>query len=99
MPCGPKSIDEGIRVTLVCPGYIRTPISMNALTADGQPHGKMDDNQAKGMPADVFAKRLVRAIAKKKEEVYIGGSEIYGIYLKRFLPRLLSRIVRKRKEI
>ncbi len=91
--------DKGIRVTLVCPGYIQTAISVNALTASGQTHGRMDENQEKGMPADVFAKRLVRAIKKEKEEVYIGGSEIYGIYLKRFMPGLLSRIVRARKEI
>ncbi|WP_020605577.1 SDR family oxidoreductase [Spirosoma spitsbergense] len=90
---------EGIQVTLVCPGYVKTAISVNALTASGQTYGKMDDNQEKGMPADVFAKRLVRAIEKEKEEVYIGGSEIYGIYLKRFMPGLLSRIVRRRKEI
>jgi short-subunit dehydrogenase len=90
---------EGIQVTLVCPGYVKTTISVNALTASGQIYGKMDDNQEKGMPADVFAKRLVRAIEKEKEEVYIGGSEIYGIYLKRFMPGLLSRIVRRRKEI
>jgi short-subunit dehydrogenase len=91
--------NEGIRVTLVCPGYVKTAISVNALTANGQAHGKMDDNQEKGMPADVFVKRLVRAIEKEKEEVYIGGSEIYGIHLKRFMPGLLSRIVRKRKDI
>jgi len=35
---------------------------------------------------------------KKKEEVYIGGSkELFAIYLKRFLPGLFSRIIRKAK--
>lgn len=92
-----ETYDQGLRVTLVCPGYIRTPISVHALGADGQVHGKMDANQEQGMAADEFARRLLRAVGQQKEEVYIGGSETYGIYLKRFLPGLLSRILRKRE--
>ena len=88
---------EGVRVTLVCPVYIRTPISTNALDASGHKHGKMDENQAKGMDVSEFAERLLRAVRQEKEEVYIGGNETYGIYLKRFLPGLLSRIVRNRQ--
>ncbi|ADB36273.1 SDR family oxidoreductase [Spirosoma linguale] len=90
-----ETFDAGLRVTLVCPGYIHTPISIHALGANGQQHGKMDENQEKGMPAGEFARRLLRAVAQEKEEVYIGGKETYGIYLKRFFPGLLSRILRK----
>jgi short-subunit dehydrogenase len=89
--------DAGLRVTIVCPGYIRTAISFNALEADGRAHGVMDENQDKGMTPDELARQLLRAVEQEKEEVYIGGSEIYGIYLKRFFPRMLSRILRKRK--
>lgn len=89
--------ETGLRITIVCPGYIRTAISINALKADGHTHGKMDENQDVGMAPGDFAQRLMRAVSNEKEEVYIGGSEIYGIYLKRFLPGLLSRILRNRK--
>lgn len=89
----------GLRVTLVCPGYIKTAISVNALRADGHTHGIMDENQEKGMTPIDFARRLLRAVSQGKEEVNIGGSETYGIYLKRFLPGLLSRIVRNRKGV
>lgn len=88
--------DAGLRVTLVCPGYIQTPISLHALSADGQVHGRMDANQAKGMAPDAFARQLLRAVLRQQEEVYIGGFETYGIYLKRLLPGVLSRIVRNR---
>lgn len=84
----------GLRVTLVCPGYIRTPISLNALSGNGKPHGKMDANQETGMPVTDFARRLIRAVEQEKEEIYIGGKETYAIYLKRFFPRLLSRLLR-----
>ncbi|QJW88634.1 SDR family oxidoreductase [Spirosoma taeanense] len=92
-----ETYDRGLRVTIVCPGYIRTPISLHALGADGQVHGKMDTNQEQGMDVHDFARKLLQAVSQEKEEVYIGGSETYGIYLKRFLPGLLSRILRKRE--
>lgn len=92
-----ETYDAGLRVTIVCPGYIRTPLSLHALAAHGQVHGKMDNNQAQGMASDDFARRLLKAVAQAKEEIYIGGAETYGIYLKRFLPGLLSRILRKRE--
>jgi hypothetical protein len=32
-----------------------------------------------------------------KKEVYIGGSyEVFGVYLKRFLPSMVYRLVRKK---
>lgn len=89
--------DAGIRVTIVCPGYIRTAISINALSGTGQVHNKMDDNQAKGMAPDEFARRLIRAVEREKEEVYIGGTETYGVFLKRFFPTILSWALRKRR--
>ena len=89
--------DVGIRVTIVCPGYIRTEISINALSGTGQTHNKMDDNQANGMAPDEFARRLLKAVKQQKEELYIGGKEIFGVYLKRFFPNILSWGLRKRK--
>lgn len=91
--------DAGLRVTIVCPGYVRTPISLHALAADGQVHGKMDENQQRGMTPDEFARQMLRAVSQQKEEVYIGGLETYGIYLKRFLPGVLSRILRNREGV
>jgi short-subunit dehydrogenase len=86
---------DNISVTLICPGYIRTNISLNAVAADGSKFGKMDENQAHGMSPDECAKRILDAIAKKKQEVYMGGKEVLGVYLKRFFPMILSKILRR----
>lgn len=85
---------DNIKVTMICPGFIHTPITLSALTADGTPLNKMDEAQFKGKPADWCATRIVSAIEKSKEEVYIGGREVLGVYVKRFFPRLFSRIIR-----
>lgn len=88
--------NEGLRVTMVCPGYIRTPISSSALNETGQVYGKSDKAQEQGMPADECARRMLTAVAAGKEEIYIGGLETWGIYLKRFFPAILSKMVRNR---
>jgi short-subunit dehydrogenase len=88
---------DNINVTTICPGYIKTQISFNALDSTGNKHGKMDDNQANGLTADVFAKKAMRAILSNKKEVYIGGAyEVFGVYMKRFLPSMVYRLVRKK---
>ena len=85
-----------IGITVVCPGYINTDISKNALSADGSKYGIMDNNQMNGLSAENCAKQILKAIHRNKNEVYIGGfRELTGVYLKRFLPTLLSKIVRK----
>jgi hypothetical protein len=38
---------------------------------------------------------MLKVIARGKEEAWIGGMEVRGVYLKRFFPRLFSRIIRK----
>lgn len=81
--------DSGMDVTLLCPGYIRTEISEQSVTADGTPHGEMDEQHRNAMPVDVFARKAMRAITKRKPEVYIGGPEIWAVPLKRFFPGLV----------
>jgi len=86
---------DNIAVTLICPGYVRTNIDKNALTADGSLQGKHDKENQNGLLVDVCVKKIIRAIEKSKYEVYMGKKEVMGIYLKRFFPKLLHRIVLK----
>jgi short-subunit dehydrogenase len=88
---------ENIKVTMVCPGFIKTNVSVNAVTGDGSKQGIMDDAQANGMSAEECAGRIVRAIESEKLEVYIGGRETIGVYLKRFVPNLFAKILRNAK--
>lgn len=89
---------DNIDVTVICPGYIKTQISFNALSGDGSKHNQMDANQAKGMLPDECARQIVRAIIAKKSEVYIGGwYEVMGVYLKRFFPNFVYKTLRLKK--
>jgi dehydrogenase/reductase SDR family member 7B len=78
--------DTPIQVTMICPGYVRTNISINALTAGGRAQGTMDDATDKGMAPEKLAEKILVAIEKGKLEAYFGGKEVIGVYLKRFVP-------------
>jgi len=88
---------DNVKVTMVCPGFVKTRISYNALTADGAPQDYMNDMQAQGISPETCAKKILRAIEHEKHEVYIGQREVIGIYLKRFFPKLLHRMTLKEK--
>ena len=88
---------HGIDVTIVCPGKINTPISISALNAQGERHNKMDHNLETGMSAEECARQIVRAARKNKPEVLIGNKEILAVYLKRFVPSIFRKIIRKQK--
>lgn len=88
---------DDIKVMLVCPGFIRTQISVNALTEDGSALNQMDDAQANGMPAEKCALKIIRGIENNKNELLIGGKETLGVYIKRFFPGLFAKIIRKAK--
>ncbi len=93
-----ENYDLALRVTVVCPGYIRTDVSKNALHGDGAKHGKMDQNQERGTTPEACARQIVRAAKAEKLEVYPGGKEVFGIYLKRWLPGVAARVVRNWNE-
>ena len=88
--------DTPVGISIVCPGFIHTDISVNAVTGTGEALGTMDDGQANGMEPEEFARRAWRGLLRGKDEVYVGGQEIGGIYLKRYAPRVLDWMIRRR---
>lgn len=87
--------NQNISITMICPGFIKTALSLHAATKDGTPYDIMDEAQENGMlPADC-AKEIVSAIRQNKEEVYIGGKEVKGILFKRFFPKRFSNYMKR----
>ncbi|GLU45000.1 SDR family oxidoreductase [Allomuricauda sp. NBRC 101325] len=86
---------DGIKVTMICPGFVQTNVAKNALTGDGSPQINDDVATQNGITPELAAKKIISAIEKNKFEAYIGGKEIMGIYLKRFFPKLLHKTVLK----
>lgn len=94
-----ENCDKGVSVTLVCPGRVRTNISFNALDKGGERHGVMDPGQDGGLSAEKAAKKIVRAIYLRKDEVLVGRGELAMVYVKRFFPKLCAKLSRRIKPV
>jgi len=87
--------DKNIKVTLICPGRVKTDISVHSVTGDGKKYGIMDSGQARGVPVEKCARTIVRAIRNNRREVFIGAPELLLLTIKRVCTPLYYRIVNR----
>lgn len=91
-------IQDNIKVTIICPGYVHTNVTINALKGDGSKNNQMAPSTRRGLEPDLFAQKALQAIAQEKKEVVIAGvKESLALYLKRFLPPLYFRAIAQMK--
>jgi short-subunit dehydrogenase len=89
---------RSIYVTLICPGWTNTNLSLTALMGDGSPQNKKDDTHEHGLTPQQVARGTIRAIRNKKREVIIAGwKETMAARMYRFFPALFARIIRNAK--
>lgn len=89
--------DAGLHVSLICPGYIRTDVTRNALTGDGTPKNDVGIDIESGFPPEATAKQILDVVHRRRSEAYVGafGKERLALALKRFAPGVLERVARK----
>lgn len=87
----------GLQVSVISPGYIRTNLSINAVTGDGSKHGVMDKTTARGSdPVDV-AHAVLKAVGHKQKDVVLAGLlPTAAIYLRTLWPALYFRLMASR---
>ena len=96
---GAEYYEQGIHSTIICPGRVRTNISLEALGPDGKPQKVMDRGQEKGVTPESCAMDIIKGIRKNKRDVYTGGSSVVMVYIKRYLPWLAYRMIRRIKQV
>jgi short-subunit dehydrogenase len=85
--------DDGIGVTMACPGFVKTNVASNALYPDGTPLG--DEAEEKGISPERCATAIANAIERETAEFTVGGWETVAVYAKRFVPGLFRRMIRQ----
>jgi len=91
-------IEENIKLTMICPGFIHTNITINALTADGHALNQMKDGQKKGIPPEVAARKIIRAIENDKLEYHISGfKETLARFTYQNFPGIFAKVIGKVK--
>lgn len=82
-----------VGITLICPGWINTDISLHSLKADGEAYGRMDAIHRNAMPVEKLARKAVNAVERDRAEVSIGGMEARAPIVKRLFPGLVRRLL------
>jgi len=76
-----------IKVSILIPGRVQTNISRFALKKDGSEHGTMDAGQANGITTEKAANQILAGLKREKKEIWVGGSEMFMLHIRRFFPR------------
>jgi short-subunit dehydrogenase len=84
---------DNVDVTLICPGFVQTQVTVNALTGTGERLNHDDPGTQNGLEVAYFCRKMIRAIQTKKWEVSFGKKEKLGVFVKRFSQKLLHAIV------
>lgn len=84
---------DNILATMICPGFIDTGLTHSAVY--GHSIKETDHRTYSRKSATWCAVKIIQAIQRKKQEIYIGGREVWAVYIKRFFPSIFSRIIRK----
>nr|VFK52620.1 MAG: Short-chain dehydrogenase [Candidatus Kentron sp. TUN] len=97
--CEMAIVKHPVKITLVCPGWVRTNFSREALKGDGIRYGVVDVGQDRGMSPEKFAREMFKAIVRDRDEITIGGIETCAVLAKRLVPGLLNKTLPKIKII
>jgi len=86
---------DGIKVTMITAGLVKTNITVHALKGNGSICGKMQPSVAAGIPPEACANGIIKAVAAGKHDALVGAFEKYSVLLKRFFPGLLRIAITK----
>ncbi|XP_072415388.1 dehydrogenase/reductase SDR family member 7B isoform X2 [Chiloscyllium punctatum] len=87
----------GVKVTIISPGYIRTNLSLNAVTGNGSKYGVMDKNTAEGYEPRVVAEAVLTTVCRRKKDVLLAGFlPTVAVYLRTLIPSLFFLIMTAR---
>ena len=90
-------MDKNIFITNICPGPVKTNVSINALTSDGSKLGEMIQVVAEGMSVQRCAELILVATCNKIREGWISKQPfLYLTYLAQYCPSLCFYVLKKK---
>ena len=90
---------SGVKVTIVCPGYVATGIRRYIIGDDGRPMDRSYTNESMFMSTEICAGIILKAAAKSKREVIMTLTGKVGQYVKPFLPGLIDRVAQRKVKL
>ena len=88
-----------VSVCVVSPGYLKTNLSLNAVTGSGQPYGLMDATTASGLEPSIAAENILMSVLKNdKQLVLCPLFPKIAIFLRFVFPNIYFYLMKKRAE-
>jgi short-subunit dehydrogenase len=87
-----EHLKDGLNVLVFAPGYTSSQVRKNALTADGSAQGETPLDESRLMSAETVAKRLARALYRRRSQVTLTFLGRLTIFFHRVFPRLTDRL-------
>ena len=84
--------NDNIHVSLLCPGFVQTNVTINALTGDGSTLGHDDPATKNGLDVSSFCRKAIQALDAKAWKAILEGKK-FGVYLKRLSQKALHALV------
>ncbi len=90
-----ETLNQGLHVMVVAPGFTASNVRKNALTADGGNQGESPREESKMMTSEEVAHRIANGVKSRKRQLVMTFEGKATFFLKKFAPRLLDRLVFK----
>ena len=88
-----ENIGNGLHVLIVAPGFTASNVRYSALTADGSQQGETPRKENKMMSAEEVAKKMRKAIKRRKRELILTFVEgKLTVFLNKFIPSFIARM-------
>lgn len=87
-----EHLKDGLNVLVFAPGYTASNVRKAALTADGTPQGETPLDEGRLMSAEDCARRLSRAIRRRRSQKILTLLGRATVLLHDLLPRLIDRL-------
>jgi short-subunit dehydrogenase len=87
--------DDGVSVTIACPGFVDTPMRIHAVLGDGSEQGRDQASGRQMLTADRVAAASLRAASRRQRMILLGRETRIARLLSILAPSLLDRVLAK----
>ena len=88
-----ENMHKGLHVLIACPGFTASNIRNAALAKDGSMQGESPRDESKMMTAEETAKKIIKAIGKRKHRIILTSQGKMTVILNRFFPKFMDKMV------
>jgi short-subunit dehydrogenase len=88
-----ENLKKDLHVLIACPGFTASNIRNTALSKDGSMQGESPLNEGKLMTSEEVAKRIIKAIDKRKDRIVMTTQGKLVVLLNKFFPKMIDKMV------